>query len=225
MSYAEALARVTELQTRFGFGISSTTLIDTGTFDEVLQSAQSNFNRGPTRLNPLSGDFDQGYAQEALANANAPAATRSLEGGRSSAATRGLTPEVNAMIQRIARKHGVPAALVKAVARAESGFKSDAVSPAGAQGMMQLMPATGKGLGVSDPFNAEQSIEGGTRYLKNALRMFNGDVRLALAAYNAGPNAVKKYDGIPPYAETQNYVKKVMQYAADFGLRGSRISL
>ena len=76
--------------------------------------------------------------------------------------------------------------------------------------MMQLMPATGRGLGVKDPFNAEQSIEGGTRYLKNALRMFDGDVRLALAAYNAGPGAVKKYGGqVPPYRETRDYVAKI----------------
>src|SRR5690606_8735392 len=117
-------------------------------------------------------------------------------------------------------KHGVPASLLKAVARAESSFRSDATSPAGAQGLMQLMPVTGRGLGVTDPFNPEQSINGGARYLHNALKMFDNDPKLALAAYNAGPNAVKSHGGIPPYPETQNYVRKVLEYAREFGFNG-----
>jgi soluble lytic murein transglycosylase-like protein len=212
MSYAEAIARVQELQARFGFDSYATTMVQTGTFDKVLQSAQNRFQRGPERINPQSAAVDPTFADKASATPLSGA------GGRG-AATSGLTEQLKATINRIARKHGVDPALVKAVARAESGFRSDAVSPAGAQGLMQLMPATGAGLGVKDPFDPEQSIEGGTRYLKNALKMFDGDVRLALAAYNAGPGAVKKYGGIPPYTETRNYVRKVIGFAREFGMR------
>lgn len=132
-------------------------------------------------------------------------------------ASKGLTPALEQAFQRASQKHGVPVALLKAVARAESGFRSDAVSPAGAQGLMQLMPATGRGLGVTNPFDPEQSIDAGARYLKEGLKKFGGDERLALAAYNAGPGAVKKHGGIPPYKETQEYVRKVMDFAGQFG--------
>jgi soluble lytic murein transglycosylase len=115
------------------------------------------------------------------------------------------------MVERVGLEHGVPPALVKAVIHAESAFNARAVSHKGAMGLMQLMPATAKSLGVQQPFNSEQNVEGGTRYLRE-LRERYGSWTLALAAYNAGPEAVAKHRGIPPYRETQKYVRRVLTY-------------
>jgi len=107
------------------------------------------------------------------------------------------------------QKYGVPATLLAAVAKQESGFNPRAVSAAGAQGLMQLMPGTAKGLGVTNPFDPAQAVDGAARMLRDLTRRF-GSTELALAAYNAGPGAVLKYGGIPPYPETQHYVRSVM---------------
>ena len=115
------------------------------------------------------------------------------------------------LIKKHARMHGVDARLVWAVIRQESGFNSQAVSPKGAMGLMQLIPSTAALMGVSDPFDAEQNISGGVRFLKLCLTKFNNNVVWALAAYNAGPDSVSKYQGCPPFAETRNYVLKVMR--------------
>ncbi|OON86135.1 hypothetical protein BXO88_08775 [Oribacterium sp. C9] len=117
---------------------------------------------------------------------------------------------LDAIFARAAEAYGVPERILKAVAKAESDFKTTAVSKAGAMGIMQLMPATAKSLGVKDPFDPEQNIMGGAKLLASNLKEFGGDLKLALAAYNAGSGAVKKYNGVPPYKETQNYVKKIM---------------
>ncbi|MDR0906220.1 MAG: lytic transglycosylase domain-containing protein [Oscillospiraceae bacterium] len=119
--------------------------------------------------------------------------------------------------QAASERYGVPVSLLKAVARSESNFRSDAVSRAGAVGVMQLMPATAAGLGVTDPLDPEQNIMGGAKYLRQQLDAFDGDTRLALAAYNAGPGNVRKYGGVPPFKETQNYVQKVMSLAGGSG--------
>lgn len=116
------------------------------------------------------------------------------------------------LIESAAKNNGIDPNLLKAVIHAESGFNTNAVSAAGAEGLMQLMPKTAASLGVSDPFDPEQSINAGAKYIKQDLDRFGGNESLALAAYNAGAGAVVKYGGVPPYRETQNYVKKVLAY-------------
>lgn len=118
--------------------------------------------------------------------------------------------EILGIINEISNKYDVDPKLIEALVKQESGFNPNAKSKAGALGLMQLMPATAKGLGVIDPMDVRQNVEGGVKYVKSMLDRFNGNIILALAAYNAGPNAVKKYDGVPPYKETQNYVRSIL---------------
>ena len=114
------------------------------------------------------------------------------------------------LISRSAARHGLDPALVSAVIMQESGGNPQAVSPAGARGLMQLMPSTADSLGIADCFDPEQNVEGGTRYLRRMLEQFGGDEKLALAAYNAGPGAVSRYGGTPPYRETRAYIQRVL---------------
>lgn len=114
------------------------------------------------------------------------------------------------LVSKISQKYGVDEKLVQAVIRQESGFNPKARSHCGAMGLMQLMPATAKGLGVKDAYNPVQNLEGGVKHLKGLLARYNGNVVLALAAYNAGGGNVDKYGGVPPFKETQNYVKSIL---------------
>lgn len=127
-------------------------------------------------------------------------------------AQQSVTESMDDIFEEAASIYDISVDLLKAVAKAESNFNPGAVSHAGAIGVMQLMPGTASSLGVTDPYDARQNIMGGAKYLKSNLERYGGDVSLALAAYNAGPGSVEKYGGVPPYAETQNYVRKVGSY-------------
>ncbi|MCC5464949.1 lytic transglycosylase domain-containing protein [Pelosinus baikalensis] len=118
--------------------------------------------------------------------------------------------DISKIIDYTAKKYGVDSKLVMAVAKVESNLSSDVVSSAGAVGVMQLMPETAQGLGVRNSKDPRDNIDGGVRYLKQLITSFDGDITKAVAAYNAGPQAVTKYNGIPPYTETKDYVAKVM---------------
>ena len=120
---------------------------------------------------------------------------------------------VEKSIQQAAGKYNLSPELIRSVIRAESNFQVDAVSPAGAKGLMQLMPETARELGVTNVFDIQQNIDGGARYLRQMLDRFGGDMKRALAAYNAGPGAVEQFNGNVPYAETRQYVKRVMRSA------------
>lgn len=140
-----------------------------------------------------------------------PTASRSCRGLTDELMERRAQPLLP-LVNDHARRHAVDHRLVKAIIAVESCFDTHAVSRVGAQGLMQLMPQTAAHLGVRDPFSASENIRAGVRYFAQMLKRFGDDVRLALAAYNAGPEAVEKYGGIPPYAETQKYVERVLRY-------------
>lgn len=150
-----------------------------------------------------------GSAMSAVATSNVPIVTPL--GIISTATEFRLPPEFafNDLIREAAQKYHVREDLVRGVVQAESAFDQFAVSSVGAQGLMQLMPALSKELGVTDPFDPRQNIMAGTRYLAQLLEMHNGNIPLALASYNAGPGAVDRYNGIPPFRETRQYVKQI----------------
>ncbi len=119
---------------------------------------------------------------------------------------------MDAIFEEAASLYNVPLNLLKAMGKAESGFDANAVSPAGAQGVMQLMPATARSLGVENPFDARSNIMGGAKYISQQLNKYNGNIDLALAAYNAGSGNVAKYGGVPPFKETRNYIQRIKGY-------------
>lgn len=134
---------------------------------------------------------------------------KAMSAGARSAAGLNIPSDTDSMIKDAAARYQVDPRLVAAVAQTESGGNQEAVSPVGAIGVMQLMPETAAGLGVN-PYDKQQNIEGGAKYLRQMMDTFGGDVQKAVAAYNAGPQAVKEYNGVPPYRETQDYVNKVL---------------
>ncbi|OGP33854.1 MAG: hypothetical protein A2X88_01920 [Deltaproteobacteria bacterium GWC2_65_14] len=121
-------------------------------------------------------------------------------------------------VERFSRAHKLSPALVKAIIKAESNGERFAVSPKGAQGMMQLMPFTSKRMKVSDPFDPVENIEGGVKYIKELMGTFRGNLVHTVAAYNAGPEAVRKYGGVPPYKETRQYVKRVLDFYRQYSV-------
>lgn len=188
-----AIARMDEIKSNFK------TAMPQGRVNIAPHAASS----GPPQAQSLDSSFSS-YLQKASQSPQQKADTHDSS--------------YDGIIETASKKYGIDPALVKAVVRAESGYRPDAMSRAGAQGLMQLMPGTARGLGVSDPFDPAQNIDGGVRYLKSQMDRF-GDVKLALAAYNAGPGAVTKYGGVPPYKETQDYVNKVLSYREDYASR------
>jgi soluble lytic murein transglycosylase-like protein len=150
----------------------------------------------------------------AAADADFARLLRPVPASEAALAAPNLTPQIDALVRANAERFGVDPRLVRAVIACESGGDAAATSPAGAAGLMQLMPRTAAELGISDPYDQAQNIAGGTRYLRSLLDRFGGDVVRALAAYNAGPGAVERYDGIPPFAQTQHYVARVLDRAA-----------
>jgi soluble lytic murein transglycosylase-like protein len=186
MSVAAAVARVQELQQLIQ-GSSAKAPAPTGDFGAVLASAASS-----------------------AAGAAAPVGVASV--GAGSIAGVPFANEINAAASR----YKLDPALLAGLIRQESNFNPNAVSPAGARGLVQLMPGTAAGLGVKDPTDPAQAIDGGARYLRQQLDRFGNDPERALAAYNAGPGAVLRHGGVPPYAETQAYVRKVQQYADEY---------
>ncbi|HEY8297209.1 MAG TPA: lytic transglycosylase domain-containing protein [Candidatus Baltobacteraceae bacterium] len=151
-----------------------------------------------------------GLVQAALAGNSAAPAVQPAAPAAYNAPAMVPPAQIDSLVQANSAAWGVDPALVKAIIANESGFNANATSRTGAQGLMQLEPGTAAGLGVSNSYDPAQNIWGGTRYIRGLLDRFHGDMRLAVAAYNAGPGAVEKYSGIPPYAETQNYVQNVL---------------
>lgn len=179
--------RIDAINTRFGIGPSRMIIPKPDMdFAKILEKAEEKIEAQETKAQPAESVQQTEYRELAAS-----------------------TGDTGAMIQAAAEKFGVDPRLLSAVAETESGGNQDAVSAAGAIGVMQLMPDTAAGLGVN-PYDKQQNIEGGAKYIRQMLDTFGGDVQKAVAAYNAGPQAVRDYGGVPPYRETQNYVNKVM---------------
>lgn len=158
---------------------------------------------------PANATFASALQAATTASGAAPAAY--LNTG----ATTGSS-QYDALVEQAAQRYGVDPAVLHGLIQQESGFDPNAHSSAGASGLTQLMPGTASSLGVANPLDPAESIEGGARYLAQMLSAFGGNTSDALAAYNAGPGAVKQYGGVPPYAETQSYVTKVLGYAETY---------
>jgi soluble lytic murein transglycosylase-like protein len=201
MSVDAVVARVAELQSLIGMA-------------QPAQAAAS------------SAFASQLASATATAPTAAPAATTASAGLMSVGASE-LPADVpyGAEITAAAKKHGIDPALLAGLVKQESGFNPTAGSSAGARGLTQLMPGTAAGLGVTDVLDPIQNLDGGAKYLRQQLDAFGGDVTRALAAYNAGPGAVQRYGGVPPYAETQNYVRIVQANAAQYRAAGGTPSI
>jgi soluble lytic murein transglycosylase-like protein len=198
MSVEAVLARVNELQQMIAAQVPQQAISSSAAFASQLQTATASTAIGSDTATDTTGS----------------AGTASLMSTGASE----LAADVpyGAEITAAAKKYGIDPALLAGLVKQESGFNPNAGSPAGARGLTQLMPSTAAGLGVTNVLDPAQSLDGGAKYLRAQLDAFGGDVSRALAAYNAGPGAVKRYGGVPPYAETQNYVRAVQANAAAY---------
>jgi len=201
VSVDATVARVTQLEAMLGLSPAGAPL--------STSSASSPASTGATG--------SSGFAAQLASVTGTPAAAATTDTSATAGATAGTGAPAPyaAEIDAAAAKYNVDPALLRGLIRQESNFNANATSPAGARGLTQLMPGTAAALGV-DPSVPAQAIEGGAKYLRQQLDRFGNDPAKALAAYNAGPGAVQRYGGVPPYAETQNYVRKVMGYAAEY---------
>lgn len=172
-------------------------------FEDVLKQ-QEKVEKAASSATKNENELSRKVSNENVASTKGTVGTKNADGS--------LTTTLDDIFKRASEKYGVSYDFLLAVAKAESNFNIDSVSSAGAQGMMQLMPTTAKELGVKDAFDVEQSVMGAAKLLAAHLKRFGGDTTLAAAAYNAGGGAVEKYGGVPPYSETQNYVKKIAKY-------------
>ncbi|MEA2388375.1 MAG: hypothetical protein QOG41_1148 [Thermoleophilaceae bacterium] len=188
MNAAGAVARVSEIEAMIATSAQSPAAVANTNFQQQLMQA--------TAAGPGLG-ATQGAAAPTAGGSGGPGPYK-------------------AEIDAAAAKYGLDPALLRGLIRAESNFNPNAGSPAGAQGLCQLMPGTAASLGCTNVHDPAQNIDAGARYLKQQLDAFGGDVTKALAAYNAGPGAVQRYGGVPPYAETQAYVRRVQQYADEY---------
>ncbi|MCJ8502895.1 lytic transglycosylase domain-containing protein [Desulfatitalea alkaliphila] len=185
------------------------------------QQAERPVGRGRFETGPAAGQDTLLAAQErSAATVQTPpvAAAASIAGNADEQVTAGMSvaDRIERGIARAAAQYRLPAELIRSVIRAESNFDVRAVSTAGARGLMQLMPATARELGVKDAFDIDQNIDGGSRYLRQMLDRFDGNLRLALSAYNAGPGTVARFNGNVPYRETREYVQRVLRFQQQY---------
>ncbi len=182
-----------------------------------VQQLQADF---ASALRAATGANASGVADPSAAVASSPGlayqAVQGVAGAGGSVAGSGESGEYESLIDQAAARNGLDPAVLHGLIEQESGFDPSAASSAGASGLTQLMPGTASSLGVANPLNPAESIEGGARYLGQLMTQFGGNTEDALAAYNAGPGAVQQYGGIPPYAETQSYVSKVLGNAETY---------
>lgn len=195
---AQIKARVNSIEKQFSADTSPT--IEKSTFADILKSSKANVFRVNTKSEtPKTQAVSNSTTQPVQTVKKTDNIT--VPAGKS---------HILSMVSQVCKKYNMDEKLVKALIKQESGFNPKAVSFAGAMGLMQLMPATAKGLGVKDALNPYQNLDGGVRHLKGLLARYNGNIVLALAAYNAGGGNVDKYGGVPPFKETQNYVKSIL---------------